>query len=130
MPWSGTFDPGKSPAPGNRLLTRSRTDEKVSAMTHCVGVYTGESAPRFDETYWDHHAAQPVLLIDEATEAITEAVYRLRAGSVLDDRDVTAAGVALDDLFGGLQQLTELLPATTRSATGQRPNRSTHRLSA
>ena len=99
-------------------------------MTHCVGVYTGESASRFDETYWDHHAAQPVLLIGEATEAITEALYRLRAGSVLDDRDVTAAGVALDDLFGGLQQLTELLPARTRSATGQQPNRSTHRLSA
>lgn len=99
-------------------------------MTKCVGVYTGESAPHFDDTYWDHNAAQPVLLIDEATEAITEALYRLRAGSVLDDRDLTAAGVALDDLFGGLKQLTELLPATTRSATGQRPKRPTHRLSA
>ncbi len=78
-------------------------------MTKRVGVYTGQSAPGFDETYWDHNAAQPVLLIDEATEAITEAIYRLRAGSVLDDRDVTAAGVALDDLFGGFKELTDLL---------------------
>jgi hypothetical protein len=92
----------------------------MSAMTRHVGACTGESAPRFDETYWDHNAAQPVLLIDEATEAITEALYYLRARSVLNDRDLTAAGVALDDLFGGLKQLTDLLPATTRSATGQR----------
>ena len=99
-------------------------------MTECVGVYTGEGAPRCDDTYWDHNAAQPVLLIDEATEAITEALYRLRAGSVLDERDLTAAAVALDDLFGGLAQLTELLPATIRSVTGRRPNRPTRRLSA
>lgn len=78
-------------------------------MTRCVGECIGESAPRFDETYWDHNAAQPVLLIDEATEAITEALYRLRAGSVLDDRDLTAAGVALSDLFGGLKPLIDLL---------------------
>jgi hypothetical protein len=70
----------------------------MSAMTRHVGACTGESAPRFDETYWDHNAAQPVLLIDEATEAITEALYYLRARSVLNDRDLTAAGVALDDL--------------------------------
>lgn len=72
-------------------------------MTRCIS----ESTACFDETYWDHNAAQPVLLIDEATEAITEALHRLRAGSVLDDRDLTAAGVALNDLFGGLTQLTE-----------------------
>jgi hypothetical protein len=78
-------------------------------MTSCVGECIDESALRFDETYWDHNAAQPVLLIDEATEAITEALYRLRAGSVLAERDLTAAGVALDDLFGGLKQLTDLL---------------------
>jgi hypothetical protein len=99
-------------------------------MTRRVGACTGESAPRFDETYWNHNAAQPVLLIEEATQAITEALYYLRAGSVLNDRDLTAAGVALDDLFGGLKQLTDLLPATTRSATGQRSKRPTHRLSA
>jgi hypothetical protein len=69
----------------------------------------GESAARSDETYWDHNAAPPVLLIDEATEAITEALYRVRAGSVLDDRDLNAAGVALSDLFGGLNQLADLL---------------------
>jgi hypothetical protein len=74
-------------------------------MTMCIG----KSAARSDETYWDHNAAPPVLLIDEATEAITEALYHLRAGSVLDDRDLTAAGVALTDLFGGLNQLTDLL---------------------
>lgn len=77
-------------------------------MTERIGKCIGDSAPRFDETYWDHNAAQPVLLIDEATEAITEALYRLRTGSVLADHDLTAAGVALDDLIGGLKQLTEL----------------------
>ena len=73
-------------------------------MTRCMS----KSTACFDETYWDHNAAQPVLLIDEATEAITEAVYRLRAGSILDDRDLTAARVVLNDLFGGLKQLTDL----------------------
>jgi hypothetical protein len=63
-----------------------------------------------DETYWvDDAAAQPVLLIDEATEVITEALHRARCGSMLDNRDLTAAGVALCDLFGGLGQLADLL---------------------
>lgn len=78
-------------------------------MTTCVGECSTEGPACFDEAYWDHDAAQPVLLIDEATEAITEALYRLRTGSALADRDVTAAGVALDDLFGGLKELTDLL---------------------
>ena len=78
-------------------------------MTTCVSECSSESPAYFDEAYWDHDAAQPVLLIDEATEAITEALYRLRTGSVLADRDVTAAGVALNDLFGGIRQLTDLL---------------------
>jgi hypothetical protein len=71
---------------------------------------TDEAVARSDETYWtDDDAAPPVLLIDEATEAITEALHRLRRGSVLNDRDLTAAGVALGDLFGGLSELTDLL---------------------
>lgn len=72
-------------------------------MTTCVSECSSESPAYSDEAYWDHHAAQPVLLIDEATDAITEALYRLRAGSVLAARDVTAAGVALNDLFGGVK---------------------------
>jgi hypothetical protein len=75
-------------------------------MTMC----TDEAVARSDETYWvDANAAQPVLLIDEATEAITEALHRVRSGSALDDRDLAAAGVALADLFGGLGQLADLL---------------------
>jgi hypothetical protein len=35
-------------------------------------------------------------MIDEATEAITEAVHRLRAGSVLDGCDLAAAGVGAE----------------------------------
>jgi hypothetical protein len=54
-------------------------------------------------------AAQPVLLLDEATEAITEAIHRVRSGSMLDDRDLAAVGVALGDVFGGLGQLADLL---------------------
>ncbi|MGH4011871.1 MAG: hypothetical protein ACRDTH_27535 [Pseudonocardiaceae bacterium] len=75
-------------------------------MTMC----TDETAARSDETYWvDDNAAQPVLLIDEATDSITESLYRARSGSVLADRDVAAARIALGDLFGGLSQLVELL---------------------
>src|SRR5436190_192324 len=55
-PWSGTSDPGRSRVLGNSLLTRSLTDGRMSAMTRHVGACTGESAPRFDETYWDHNA--------------------------------------------------------------------------
>ena len=78
-------------------------------MMSCLGECSSESPTYFDEAYWDHDAAQPVLLIDEATEAITEALYRLRTGSALADRDVTAAGVALNDLFGGLKELMDRL---------------------
>ena len=78
-------------------------------MTICT-ICTDEAAARSDEMYWvDDSAAQPVLLIDEATEAITEALHRVRSGSMLDDRDLAAAGVALGDLFGGLSQLAGLL---------------------
>jgi hypothetical protein len=35
-------------------------------------------------------------MIDEATEPITEAVHRLRAGSVLDGCDLAAAGVGAE----------------------------------
>lgn len=63
-----------------------------------------------DETYWKNgNAAQSVLLIDEATQAITEALHRIRNDTVLDDRDLAAAEVALGDLFGGLGQLATLL---------------------
>jgi hypothetical protein len=73
-------------------------------------ISTGEAVARTDETYWvGENAAQPVLLIDEATEAITEALHQVRYGSTLDDRDLAAAGVALGDLFGGLGQLADLL---------------------
>jgi hypothetical protein len=75
-------------------------------MTVC----TEDAVARADETYWaDDNAAQPVLLIDEATEAITESLYRVRSGSMLNNRDLAAAGVALSDLFGGLGQLADLL---------------------
>jgi hypothetical protein len=74
-------------------------------MSICVN----ETVAGFDERYWaDGKAAVPVLLLDEATEAITEAVHRIRRGSVLEQRDVAATGVALGDLFGGLSQLVEL----------------------
>lgn len=70
-----------------------------------------EAATGFDEAYWNEDtAAQSVLLIDEATQAITEALHRVRSGSMLDERDVAAAGVALGDLFGGLGQLAALFP--------------------
>jgi hypothetical protein len=71
---------------------------------------SGEAITPCNDTYWvDDNAAQPVLLVDEATEAITEALHRVRCGSVLDDRDLAAAGVALSDLFGGLSQLVDSL---------------------
>jgi hypothetical protein len=74
-------------------------------MTMCAN----EPVVGCDERYWaDGKAAVPVLLLDEATEAITEAVHRMRRGSVLEQRDVAATGVALGDLFGGLSQLVEL----------------------
>lgn len=59
-------------------------------MTNCAD----EAVAGSDETYWvADNAAQPVLLLDEATEAITEALHGVRSGPVLDDRDLAAAGV-------------------------------------
>ena len=88
------------------------------SMTLCVD----EAAARSDETYWgDDNAARPVLLIDEATQAITEALHRVRDGSVLDDRDLAAAKVALGDLFGGLDQLAALLTISVAKYAGGDP---------
>ncbi|MBV8994654.1 MAG: hypothetical protein JO287_13370 [Pseudonocardiales bacterium] len=65
-------------------------------------VFASEAVAGGDERYWaDGTATAPVLLLDEATEAITEAVHRIRRGSVLEHRDLGAAGVVLGDLFGG-----------------------------
>lgn len=78
-------------------------------MTLC----SDEVVTRDNDAYWvDDNAAQPVLLVDEATEAITEALHLVRSGSVLDDRDLAAAGVALSDLFGGLGQLADALASS------------------
>jgi hypothetical protein len=85
-----------------------------------MSICANEVVAGFDERYWaDGKAAVPVLLIDEATEAITEAVHRIRRGSVLEQRDVAATGVALGDLFGGLSQLVEL--CTTLTDQNARP---------
>jgi GAF domain/ANTAR domain len=83
-------------------------------MALCVD----EAVAGCDETYWaDDNAAQPVLLIEEAAQVITEALHQVGSGSVLDDRDLAAAGVALGDLFGGLGQLAALLtPSVVRFA--------------
>lgn len=67
------------------------------------------SGDKYDEYWADDNAAAPVLLVDQAADAIAEALYRVRAGSVLDHRDLAAAGVALRDLLGGLGQLADLL---------------------
>ncbi|HET9253968.1 MAG TPA: hypothetical protein VFO16_02055, partial [Pseudonocardiaceae bacterium] len=86
-----------------------------------MGTCAEEAVLGLDETYWaDDRAALPVLLIDEATEAITAALYRVRCGSELDSRDLAAAGVALRDLFGGLSQLTGLLSATAEKTPADR----------
>jgi hypothetical protein len=87
-------------------------------MTLCIDERRiGKAAIRYDETYWSSaNAAQPVLLIEEATQAITEALHRVRGGPMLDERDLAAAGVALRDLVGGLEELADLLtiPAQDR----------------
>lgn len=63
-----------------------------------------------DELYWgDRNAAQPVLLIDDATQSITEALHRIRSGPRLNDRDLAAAEEVLGYLYGGMGQLAELL---------------------
>jgi hypothetical protein len=75
-------------------------------MTVCAD----EATEWVNDAYWmDNGAAEPVLLVDEAADAITEALHRVRAGSVLEDRDLAAAGVALRDLLGGLGELADLL---------------------
>jgi hypothetical protein len=80
-------------------------------MTICLDEpCVDDPVTRADETYWTaNNAAPPVLLIDEATQAITEAVHRIRSDPLLHYHDLAAAGVALGDLFGGLDQLTDLL---------------------
>lgn len=91
-------------------------------------MYANDAVAGSDELYWaDGNAAPPVLLIDEATEAITEALHRMRSGSMLEQRDMAAAGVGLSDLFGGLHQLVELMttsvsqdPATDAQGLQQR----------
>lgn len=77
-------------------------------------LFAPEAVTDGEDSYWaDGTAALPVLLLDEATEAITAAVHRIRSGSVLEHRDVAAASVALGDLFGGLAQLTQLCTTMT-----------------
>lgn len=87
-----------------------------------MSMCANEAVAGVDETYWaDGKAAVPVLLLDEATEAITEAVHRIRRGSVLEQRDMAATGVALGDLFGGLSQLAELWTTLVDRDTGTDP---------
>lgn len=87
-------------------------------------MYANEAVASSDETYWEQDdAAEPVLLIDEATEAITEALHRIRCESMLEERDVAAAGVVLGDLLGGVGQLAELLTASVSQEAGTDPLR-------
>ena len=80
-------------------------------MAMPAGVH--KAATQANDEYWvDDNAAAPVLLVDQAADAITEALHLVRSGSPLDDQDVTAAGVALGDLFGGLGELADLLSTT------------------
>lgn len=76
-------------------------------MRDCTAVVS--SGDKYDEYWVDDRAAAPVLLVDQAADAISEALYRVRAGSELDPRDLAAAGVALRDLLGGVGQLAGLL---------------------
>ena len=90
--------------------------------TMTMTMFASEAGAGGDEQYWaDGTAAAPVLLLDEATEAITEAVHRIRRGSVLEHRDVSAAGVALGDLFGGLAQLAALCTTVVSPDAGTDP---------
>ena len=87
----------------------NRPDCMLTRKAPTMSICANELVAGCDERYWaDGKAAAPVLLLDEATEAITEAVHRIRRGAVLEQRDVAATGVALGDLFGGLSQLVEL----------------------
>ncbi len=73
----------------------------------------------YGDDYWaDENAAVPVLLVDQAADSITEALHRVRSGALLDDQDLTAAGVALRDLFGGLGELADLLSASADQYAG------------
>lgn len=78
-----------------------------------IPICVHEVTARADDEYWaDDNAAEPVLLVDQAADAITEALHRARTGSSLDDQDVAAAGVALGDLFGGLGEFAHLLSSS------------------
>ena len=77
-------------------------------MAMATGVH--EVVTQANDEYWtDDNAAVPVLLVDQAADAITEALHLVRSGTPLDDQDVTAAGVVLSDLFGALGELADLL---------------------
>lgn len=77
-------------------------------MAMPINVHANAAAA--DDDYWvDDNAAEPVLLVDQAADAITEALHRVRCGPRLDSQDLAAAGVALGDLLGGLGELAEVL---------------------
>ena|SRR5947209_1453280 len=81
-----------------------------------------EPATAADETYWiDGNAALPALLIDEATQAITEALYRIYSVPILHDHDLVAVGVTLGDLFGALNQLADLLATRVDQCANAHP---------
>lgn len=89
-------------------------------MAMATGVQ--EVAAQVGDEYWvDDNAAAPVLLVDQAAEAITEALHLVRSGVPLDDQDVTATGVALGDLFGGLGELADLLSTSVCKYTELAP---------
>ncbi|HEX2301972.1 MAG TPA: hypothetical protein VHH34_26265 [Pseudonocardiaceae bacterium] len=72
-------------------------------------------ATQMGDDYWaGDNAAEPVLLLGQAVDAITEALHQLRSGTRLDNQDLAAAGVALGDLFGGLGELADLLHSSVR----------------
>src|SRR5947209_20505877 len=102
----------------------NRPDCMLTRKAPTMSICANEPVAGCDETYWaDGKAAVPVLLLDEATEAITEAVHRIRRGPVLEQRDMAATGVALGDLFGGLSQLAELWTTLVDRETGTDPQR-------
>jgi hypothetical protein len=81
-----------------------------------------EVAAQVGDEYWvDDNAAAPVLLVDQAADAITEALHMVRSGAPLDDQDMTATGVALGDLFGGLGELADLLSTSVGKYTELAP---------
>ena len=64
---------------------------------------------------------RPALLIDEATQAITEALYRIYSVPILHDHDLVAVGVTLGDLFGALNQLADLLATRVDQCANAHP---------